>query len=249
MRVKRFIILAVPRTGSNLLCSLLNSHPQIVCHHEVFNPRGIFYALDRRDGSLALATMAERDHQPFEFVDRLWRASDQARHVGFKMTSGQHEAVMREMLSDNAVQKILLYRTNRVRTYLSHLVAEQTDQWEVYDEVELVHDVPLLRIDVKAFKAHAEKNASFYSNLEATLRASGQSWLQVHYQDLLSRRTHAQLLSFLGASPAALATHSVQQNSGDLRSLIDNFEEFATALEETDYHSELHELQEIVHDR
>ena len=44
----RFVILAVPRTGSNLLCTLLNSHPEILCHHEVFNPQGIFTALTHR---------------------------------------------------------------------------------------------------------------------------------------------------------------------------------------------------------
>jgi len=249
MSAKRFVILAAPRTGSNLLCSLLNSHPQILCHHEVFNPRGIFYALDRRDGSMALATRDERDRQPFEFLDRLWKASDDARYVGFKMTSGQHEGIMQQMLSDSSVQKIVLHRANRVRTYVSQLIAEQTDQWEVYDEAELVRDVPRLRIDVKALRAHAESNASFYSNLEATLRSSRQSWLEVLYQDLLSRRTHARLLSFLGATPAALAARSVQQNRIDLRVLVDNFEELAAALEETDYHSELHELREIVHDR
>lgn len=249
MSVNRFVILAAPRTGSNLLCSLLNSHPEILCHHEVFNPRGIFYALDRRDGSMALATRAERDRQPFEFLDKLWRASEDACHVGFKMTSGQHAAIMRQMLSDNSVQKIVLHRANRVRTYVSHLIAEQTDQWEVYDEADLIRDMPRLRIDVKDLMAHAESNASFYSNLEAKLRSSGQSWLEVHYQELLSRRTHARLLSFLGAAPATLAARSVQQSRSDLRSLIDNFEELAAAFEETDYHSELHELQEIVHDR
>ena len=36
----RFVILAAPRSGSNLLCTLLNSHPEILCHHEVFNPVG-----------------------------------------------------------------------------------------------------------------------------------------------------------------------------------------------------------------
>jgi LPS sulfotransferase NodH len=249
MSVNRFVILAAPRTGSNLLCSLLNSHPQILCHHEVFNPRGIFYALDRRDDSMALGTRTERDRQPFKFLDKLWKASDDARYVGFKMTSGQQKSILRQMLSDDSVQKIVLHRANRVRTYVSHLIAEQTDQWEIYDEAELVDEVPRLRIDVMSMREHAASNASFYSDLEATLRSSGQSWLEILYQDLLRPRTHARLLSFLGAAPVALAEGSVRQNRRDLRSLIDNFEELAAALEETDYHSELLELQEMAHER
>ena len=39
---RRFVILAARRSGSNLLCSLLGSHPHVRCHHELFNPNGIF---------------------------------------------------------------------------------------------------------------------------------------------------------------------------------------------------------------
>ena len=37
-----------------MLCTLLGSHPEILCHHEVFNPSGIFYALYYRDGRIDL---------------------------------------------------------------------------------------------------------------------------------------------------------------------------------------------------
>ena len=33
----RFVILAAPRTGSNLLCTLLDAHSRILCHHEILN--------------------------------------------------------------------------------------------------------------------------------------------------------------------------------------------------------------------
>jgi hypothetical protein len=37
-----FCIITQPRTGSNHLCGLLNSHPEIVCHYELFNRRRIY---------------------------------------------------------------------------------------------------------------------------------------------------------------------------------------------------------------
>ena len=70
----RFVILSVPRAGSNLLCTLLNSHPEVLCHHEVFNPRGIFYALTHRDGSFSVGSVAERQRDPLGFLERLWDA-------------------------------------------------------------------------------------------------------------------------------------------------------------------------------
>jgi LPS sulfotransferase NodH len=65
----RFVILAAPRTGSNWLCSLLNSHPDVLCHHELFNPSGVFYALGHRDGALDLGTPEERDRRPLAFLE------------------------------------------------------------------------------------------------------------------------------------------------------------------------------------
>src|SRR5580693_4511868 len=106
--MKRFVILAAPRTGSNWLCSLLNSHPEILCHHEVFNPAGIFYALGHRDGTLDLGTIEERDRRPLEFLERLWRAPLGLPCVGFKMTRGQDERVVQAVLEDRGVRKILL---------------------------------------------------------------------------------------------------------------------------------------------
>jgi LPS sulfotransferase NodH len=96
----RFVILAAPRTGSNWLCSLLNSHPGILCHHEVFNPNGIFYALDFRDGAFDLGTIEERNRRPLEFLSRIWQHPLGTNCVGFKMTRGQDEHVLQAVLSD-----------------------------------------------------------------------------------------------------------------------------------------------------
>ena len=67
----RFVILAAPRTGSNLLCTLLNSHPQVLCHHEVFNPGGVFTALDYHGDGLHVDALAQRDADPLAFLDRV----------------------------------------------------------------------------------------------------------------------------------------------------------------------------------
>ena len=80
----RFVILAAPRTGSNLLCTMLNGHAEILCHHEIFNPHGIFYSWDRRVGSIDLGTLEERRRDPIGFLDRVWENGDGHRAVGFK---------------------------------------------------------------------------------------------------------------------------------------------------------------------
>ena len=158
----RFVILAAPRSGSNFLCSLLNSHAEILCHHEVYNPSGIFYALDRRDGSLDLGTVEERDQAPLAFLERLWSATLGRQCVGFKMTRGQNEHVLEEVLRDPGVRKIVLHRRNRIKTYVSTLVAERSGQWEVYREADLVEPGPKLELNVSDLRTHIATNETYY---------------------------------------------------------------------------------------
>src|SRR5207237_10395049 len=125
----RFVILAVARTGSNMLCTLLGSHPHVLCHHELFNPKGVYYALDLRGSAFDLGGVEERDRDPLGFVDRVWAAHRSFTHVGFKMTPHQNQAVLDAMLHDPLVRKVVLRRENRVRTYVSRVIAETTGQW------------------------------------------------------------------------------------------------------------------------
>ena len=40
-----------------MLCTLLGSHPDVLCHHELFNPTGVYYALELRDTPFDLGTI------------------------------------------------------------------------------------------------------------------------------------------------------------------------------------------------
>ena len=246
--IGRFVILAAPRSGSNLLCTLLDSHPQITCHHEIFNPRGIFYALDRRTTPMSADAIRKRDEEPDRFLESFWKTGESALRVGFKMTAGQNEDVMRQVLADPTISKILLFRKNRVRSYLSDLIAEHTDQWEVYDENDLVREVPQPTIDPNALRRHSQANATFRAGLKEALSNSGQSWLELAYSDLLTEATHRQVLRYLGVAPVALTPRSIRQNCADLRTSIANFNELALALNGTEFEAELHEAREMTHE-
>ena len=122
----RFVVLAQARTGSNLLCGLLNSHPRILCHHGLFNSAGIHYATDHRDGSLDFGTVQERDRDPRAFLAKVWAANAGCSAVGFKINRAEHEGALDVVLPDPSVRKIVLRRRNRVKAYVSSLIAEST---------------------------------------------------------------------------------------------------------------------------
>jgi LPS sulfotransferase NodH len=228
----RFVILAAPRTGSNMLCSLLNSHADILCHHELFNPSGIYYALGYRDGSLDLGSIEQRDRQPVEFLDRIWQHPLGFSSVGFKMTRGQDERVLQAVLEDRRVRKILLRRSNVVRTYVSELIANQTGRWEVYDQAELPAEPSRVRVDLHDLQRHLTLNNEFYARLEEVLGSTCQEYFSTCYEHLSLNGEHRQLLRFLEVSPNEinLTPRSVRQNPEPLSRLIANYHEVESVL-------------------
>jgi hypothetical protein len=240
----RFVVVAARRTGSNMLCTLLDSHPAILCHHEVFNPRGIYCALSLRDGDFTLGSMDERDADCVAFVDRIWRRPEGHRCVGFKLTCGQAERVLSHVLADRSVRKIVLRRRNRVKAYVSERIAEQLDQWEVYDERQLDPVRPRVEVDADQLRSHVAENERFYRGVESRLGDTGQGCLRIDYEELGTPGERARLLRFLDLEREGvfLEARSVKQNPRDLREVVANFDDLAEALEGDPLRKELFDL-------
>jgi len=221
-----------------MLCTLLGSHPNVLCHHELFNPERAYYALELRDGSFDLGGLDERDRDPLAFLERAWSADLGHSHVGFKMTNRQNEAVLDAVLRDADVRKIVLRRQNRVRTFVSQRISEETSQWEAYREADLVSERPRVTVDVGALRESIAANEAYYAGVEHFLEAAGQPFLRVSYERLVAGGERTRLLEFLGLpnqalAGAALQLRSVRQNPGSLRELVANFTELQDALSGT----------------
>lgn len=237
-----FVILAAQRTGSNFLCTLLNSHPEILCHHEIFNPRGPMYAVTHRDGALNLGSAEERDRDPLSFLDRVWRTRYDNPCVGFKMTPDQAEPILRHVFVSPSIKKIVLRRRNRIRTYVSQTISRRLDEWEVYHPRELAPDRPRVNVDVARLREQIASNERFYREIGESLAPSPESFIQVSYESLSSRPVHRRILEFLGvaARDMELKPASIKQNSENLEDLVSNFAELAGALRGSDLEEELY---------
>ncbi len=224
----RFVIVAARRTGSNLLCTLVGSHPDVLCHHELFNSGGIYYALPLRKSGFSLGTIDDREAEPLAFLARVWQHTLGKGCVGFKMTRGQDEKVIDAVLADPGVRVIVLRRRNRIKTFVSELRAERTDRWEVYDHADIAA-CPRVPVDLQALEAYMAENEAFYAHIDAALARSGSPALQVTYERLFEPAEQARILAFLGLAPdgAQLNARSVKQNSCDLRELVENYDALA----------------------
>jgi len=237
----RFVIVAARRTGSNLLCTLLGSHGDVLCHHELFNPDGIFYALPLRESGFSLGSMAERAADPLAFLARVWDQNLGKRCVGFKMTRGQDPKVLDTLLADAKVRVIVLRRANRIKAFVSELRAEVTKRWEVYDPADVDASSPRVRVDARALDAYISENEAFYAQVEARLARSGSAVLHLTYERLFRDGEQRRMLAFLGlpADGVVLSARSVKQNSCDLRDLVENYDALAHELNGTALADEL----------
>jgi LPS sulfotransferase NodH len=222
------VVLAAPRTGSNLLCTLLNSHPEVLCHHEVFNPGGIFWALEHRDSGLDLGTIDQRDRDPLAFLKEVWNRPMGAKAVGFKWTRGQNRSVLDEVVGDPLLVKFILRRRNKVKTFVSEMLAQRTDQWEVYEGEKLVPR-PQIRIEVEDLQAHIECNEQMYREI---LSSTAGTAVELFYEDLIQGDDLADPFSYLGVTTGFRPkAKSIKQNPCDLRTVVANFHELEVVLD------------------
>ena len=234
-----FVILNAPRCGSNMLATVLNSHPDVLCHHEIFNPHVIGYARHLQDDTFTLGTMDERQRDPIDFLGRLWSVRLGRRCVGFKLCERQNERVYRHVLDDTSVKKIILKRRNRVRRFVSLLRAERTGEWVVYRGSARRAEDTAIDVDPAAFLEDLATNDAYYAELEETLRATNQIAITCDFEDLRTRETRSRLLEFLGVPVAELEEDTLPLMLRPLSEVVTNFAELQAALRGTEFEDDL----------
>jgi hypothetical protein len=130
-----FIILGSARSGSNLLASALNTHPNIICFRELFNPASDTldynvpgYDNDSRD-DLALRN---KDLRSFIATRIFCSHAPDTRAVGFKVMREHLDffAGLADHLSGIPDLRVLrLVRSNLLRTFVSLRIAEASGHW------------------------------------------------------------------------------------------------------------------------
>ena len=229
--INRFVVLATPRSGSNWLCTLLDSHPQVLCHHELFNPDGVHLAWSLRNTDFTLGTLELQQQDPLRLLALAWQQSLGHQSVGFKLNVGQSEAVFAAVLDDPKVRKVLVTRRNRVRAYVSEQIAEASGQWESYPDSSLPRKVARVHVDAGSLKQHARRNADYLASLEQRLKATGQQPFRVFYEDISLGQTQRDLLRFLQVDPEVQLQGSTRRmNPQPLAALVENFDELDETL-------------------
>ena len=222
----RFVIVANPRTGTNHFIDLLNSHPDITCHREVFHHHSVYLKQGTRDELLE-----ERNKNPIAFLKKLYDDSPTPA-CGFKIFMGHDEAVLNSVLLDKNIKKIVLYRPNFLAVYSSDKVAEAENRYLILDKdrgsiSDGAYDSS--RTEKKAlftkteFKARWNAYQEHYRKAVDVLNETGQNYLFMTYEDFINESFFRRVFPFLGLSqPPSLLTRMKKMNDNDILSRFSN---------------------------
>ena len=245
--VQPFVILFLPRTGSNLLASVLDSHPDILCHHEIFNQRLPQCSQTVRSGEIALSlgTAIERDRDPWRFLDMVFSQTgvtpdgqvNRVKMVGAKISPYDNLWVVLSILLNRRVKKIVIKRSNFLAAYVSGQLAMKTGQWAVFKDKQVAaKPSQQVEVNVDRFYAYARKRRFFHSTVRSVLRLTGQLYAEVDYVTLKDPGVRSRLLAFLGVHETVqLSERTQKQERGSLADRITNFDELQRHLAGTRY--------------
>jgi LPS sulfotransferase NodH len=219
-RFTRFIVLSRSRTGSNLIVSLLASHPQIDAEGEILNRlRG------RNPGDVLDRTFGP---QPF-FV----------RAKGFKIfyyhpLDGRSEEVWERLTSMPELAVIHLRRWNVLRTVVSRRIAGDRDEWLTRGEPTIATEAKAVTIGPEELERAFRQTRAWES--EGERRFAGHRVFPLWYEGLVADipGTFAEITAFLGVRYVKPSTDLRRQNPEPLEDLLSNYDELHESMRGTE---------------
>jgi hypothetical protein len=228
----RFCIVTAGRTGSTWLRLLLDSHPDITCHGEVFGENLSTLAATGSDAHHGL--LAERAADPHGFLVRRVFAPSRCRAVGFKVLNRQltqrWPSLLDALRGEPGVRIVHLVRRNLLKRFVSEYFVGTVTHRHSARSSEATADVRPIRIPVESILADL---STVRREVDAMREAFRQHPMhEIAYEDCVSdpERALGGLLGFLGAAPAPLDADIRKLLPDDLGMLVENLDELATAL-------------------
>lgn len=236
----RFIILTQARCGSELLANLVDGHPQVTCHAELFShvtghPERFNSFLDRvpqkydRNDPATAVALAKI------YLDTVF--DEDRQYVGFKLLVEQidQHPYLPSLLfgqSEEPIKVIRLIRKNELKVLLSRVGAKQRNLWHTTERVarqaiEMPTGEELL----------AELAAIRQANKRILETAPGNPGLVVAYEDFQyeKRNTLKAIQNFLGVPEVQVQSPMRKITSDSLAEAIANYDQVRQTLMGTEF--------------
>ncbi len=199
-----FVVIGLGRTKTNLLVSLLNQHPEIYCHGELFNPHFIGYRGNPKPITAPeLQFIVDKEFQtsqPIQYIKQVFQDTKKERNqriIGYKHLYEQQEIVRAYISSTKKIKKIIPVR-NPLFTYTSWKIAEASEQWVLPKGVDKMD--AKISLDPLSFLNNYRYQFKSLTGYIRELQLTRQKYHIVFSEDLPSWQAMEDIFDFLGVS-------------------------------------------------
>lgn len=230
--MQKFVIVSGGRTGSNLLCGILDQHPLIACHYEVLSPKAIY--LNRGNRIESDKSLEERDADPIKFLENLYAAPGKHRALGFKLLVTHDPRALNYCLTAQDIKKIILTRRNLLAQYSSQEIGNQTQEWLVVDQP--ANAQVKVTFQKEAFLTYVDSMTAQYESVEQQMEDCAKNTiLKIEYADLAARKTVESLFTFVGVQNFEIKFPTFKkQNTSTILDRFNNPDDVLEVLTELD---------------
>jgi hypothetical protein len=230
-------MLTLQRSGSDMLRSVLDAHPEVTCFGELMlktprdmsqqGYRGTLRILERVDPKFRRDSV--RFAHPRAFVDEVMAKLATTPVAGFKLMLNQHPQFMRELIGDPTYTKIFLYRANHLASYSSHKIAKATGQGAASIRMKVKRaKVTFFKGEFRRFVNRRER---LLTSARGQLAKTGENYLEIEYLELVNGDGISDVLNFLGVDPTyEVKARTLRRNPSNLLERFNNPEEVQKAL-------------------
>jgi LPS sulfotransferase NodH len=237
-RATKFLVTCPARTGSTMLMTLLQSHPDVCAHGEVLAPTGpleIYGINYRLDPPIEQALRAARDRDAVRFLrEFIWEPGHRV-VAGFK---GKYEELLRPEYhsvlehvtwAPDEILVIHLWRENLLERFVSQYLAVKVYGRYNLRSADQRPAEPTLRLSADECRADFERTERRRDQFRH--RLAKHRVLELTYEDLVEGRDDVltRVQEFLGVGERALESPLVKMRTRTARETIENFDELATA--------------------
>lgn len=238
-----FVIQSLPRCGTHMLRSALQSHGALTCFGEVFNPDAHQHPFSQQPQPAEVIEYCQRQSQPTGFVAHAYTglASDET-GPGLDDEYRSRRDVkaaqsLWRMIPQNA-RVVTLYRENLLARYVSNLLANRRRVWNVRAGNPIPEAIQL-ELDCQKMLAH-------FAHTETLVRIARERFpnaLRVSYESMVEQREYmfAKVQDYLGVERRSLTPNTLKLGR-PLTETILNLDEVHRVLRNTRYENYLEAL-------
>ena len=215
----KFTIIANPRTGSNFFIERLNCHSEITCHREIFHRHSVYLEEGTRNDLLE-----ERNRDPQLFLSKVFQQCPTL-VCGFKIFDDQNPDVLKHVIINPDIKKIILYRQNFLAVYSSDLLATESKEYVKFSNDSLLKSLDghsnKVVFDADKFQKAKFNYENHYRHVVETLNNSGQYFLFTCYEEFCNENLFRRTFSYLNLpQPRNVESRLVKMNH---YSILDRF--------------------------